>query len=81
LLPHEFFIIKKVVKENLSEGVNERGLTLPGFLCLHALFFEKGTPEKTWTMLRNFGYTDDIKLADDFILHFIRAPDQVFLLR
>lgn len=70
--------VKRVVQEKLR-GVNDRGLTLAGFLFLHALFIEKGRLETTWTVLRKFGYNNDIKLADEFIPHssFKRAPDQV----
>jgi mitochondrial Rho GTPase 1 len=79
--PWEIANVKKVVHRELSEGVNERGLTLTGFLFLHVLFIEKGPLETTWTVLRRFGYNDDIKLAEDLIPPLKRAPDQVFLLR
>ncbi|KAH9689214.1 mitochondrial Rho GTPase 1 [Citrus sinensis] len=71
-------MIFRVVQEKLREGVNERGLTLAGFLFLHALFIEKGRLETTWTVLRKFGYNNDIKLADELIPYsaFKRAPDQ-----
>ncbi|CAL0320978.1 unnamed protein product [Lupinus luteus] len=76
LQPSEIVGVKKVVQEKLSEGVNERGLTLTGFLFLHALFIEKGRLETTWTVLRKFGYNDEIKLADDLIPPLKRAPGQ-----
>ncbi|XP_061351853.1 mitochondrial Rho GTPase 1-like [Gastrolobium bilobum] len=76
LQPSEIVGVKKVVQEKLPKGVNERGLTLTGFLFLHALFIEKGRLETTWTVLRKFGYNDDIKLADDLIPPLKRAPDQ-----
>ncbi|XP_078444372.1 MIRO-related GTP-ase 1 [Wolffia australiana] len=77
LQPDEVVGVKKVVREKMPEGVNERGLTLTGFLFLHALFIEKGRLETTWTVLRKFGYNNDIKLRDDLIpLPFKRAPDQ-----
>lgn len=71
--------VKRVVQEKLPEGVNERGLTLTGFLFLHALFIEKGRLETTWTVLRKFGYNNDIKLSDDVVVptSLRRAPDQV----
>jgi len=69
--------VKRVVQEKLPEGVNDNGLTLTGFLFLHALFIEKGRLETTWTVLRKFGYDNDIKLRDDLIAMPIkRAPDQ-----
>ncbi len=73
--------VKKVVSEKMAEGVNENGLTLTGFLFLHALFIERGRLETTWTVLRKFGYDDEIKLRDDLLLNppFKRTPDQVSL--
>ncbi|XP_011016432.1 PREDICTED: mitochondrial Rho GTPase 1-like, partial [Populus euphratica] len=82
LQPSEIVGVKKVVEEKLpgggvnDRGVNERGLTLTGFLFLHALFIEKGRLETTWTVLRKFGYNNDIKLTDELIPSFKRAPDQ-----
>ncbi|CAN1232750.1 Mitochondrial Rho GTPase 1 [Linum perenne] len=75
LQPSEIVGVKRVVEEKLP-GVNERGLTLTGFLFLHALFIEKGRLETTWTVLRKFGYNNDIKLDNDLIPSFKRAPDQ-----
>lgn len=78
LQPSEILGVKKVVQEKLPEGVNERGLTLTGFLFLHALFIEKGRLETTWTVLRKFGYNNDIKIADEHIPSPLkRYPDQV----
>lgn len=79
LQPSEIVGVKKVVEEKIAEGVNERGLTLTGFLFLHALFIEKGRLETTWTVLRKFGYNDDIKLADELIPPLKQASDQVYL--
>ncbi|XP_021742480.1 mitochondrial Rho GTPase 1-like [Chenopodium quinoa] len=77
LQPSEIVGVKRVVEEKLSEGVNERGLTLRGFLFLHALFIEKGRLETTWTVLRKFGYNNEIRLDDDFLPpSFKRVPDQ-----
>lgn len=78
LQPSEIVGVKRVVQEKLHEGVNERGLTLTGFLFLHALFIEKGRLETTWTVLRKFGYNNDIRLADELIPSLPkRTPDQV----
>ncbi|CAH1436836.1 unnamed protein product [Lactuca virosa] len=77
LQPSEIVGVKRVVQEKLPEGVNENGLTLTGFLFLHALFIEKGRLETTWTVLRKFGYNNDIRLSDDQLLPPIkRTPDQ-----
>ncbi|KAG2316552.1 hypothetical protein Bca52824_019674 [Brassica carinata] len=78
LQPNEIEGIKRVVQERLPEGVNEIGLTVTGFLFLHALFIEKGRLETTWTVLRKFGYNNDVRLADEWLPPslFKRAPDQ-----
>ncbi|XP_076898853.1 mitochondrial Rho GTPase 1-like [Bidens hawaiensis] len=77
LQPSEIVGVKRVVQEKLPEGVNENGLTLTGFLFLHALFIEKGRLETTWTVLRRYGYNNDIRLGDDQLLAPIkRTPDQ-----
>lgn len=77
LQPSEIVGVKRVVQEKLPEGVNDRGLTLTGFLFLHALFIEKGRLETTWTVLRKFGYNNDIRLSDDLLPPPIkRNPDQ-----
>lgn len=78
LQPTEIVGVKKVVQEKMPDGVNENGLTLTGFLFLHALFIEKGRLETTWTVLRKFGYADDLKIRDDLLPTsvFKRAPDQ-----
>uniref|UniRef100_A0A0E0KKK5 Mitochondrial Rho GTPase n=1 Tax=Oryza punctata TaxID=4537 RepID=A0A0E0KKK5_ORYPU len=76
LQPTEIAGVKRVVQEKMPEGVNDNGLTLTGFLFLHALFIEKGRLETTWTVLRKFGYDNEIKLRDDLIPTIKRAPDQ-----
>lgn len=78
LQPSEVVGVKKVVAEKLQEGVNDSGLTLTGFLFLHALFIERGRLETTWTVLRKFGYDDEVKLRDDLLQtpSFKHAPDQ-----
>ncbi|CAA2993949.1 mitochondrial Rho GTPase 1 [Olea europaea subsp. europaea] len=77
LQPSEIVGVKRVVQEKLREGVNDRGLTLTGFLFLHALFIEKGRLETTWTVLRKFGYNNKIRLRDDQLsLPMKSYPDQ-----
>ncbi|XP_019197482.1 PREDICTED: mitochondrial Rho GTPase 1-like isoform X1 [Ipomoea nil] len=77
LQPAEIVGVKRVVQEKLPAGVNDLGLTLTGFLFLHALFIEKGRLETTWTVLRKFGYNDEIKLRDDYLsIPFKKALDQ-----
>ncbi|KAJ3348389.1 ERMES complex Ca(2+)-binding regulatory GTPase gem1 [Entophlyctis luteolus] len=54
--------VKQVVKEAEPNGVTERGLTEIGFLYLHTLFIQRGRLETTWTVLRQFGYGNDLSL-------------------
>ncbi|KAL3516096.1 hypothetical protein ACH5RR_022998 [Cinchona calisaya] len=77
LQPSEIVDVKRAVQEKLAEGVSEYGLTLTGFLFLHALFIEKGRLETTWTVLRKFGYNNEIRLGDDQLPPPIKKyPDQ-----
>ena len=38
----------------LLQGIVNNGLSLPGFLFLHALFIERGRLETTWAVLRRW---------------------------
>ncbi|XP_020252265.1 mitochondrial Rho GTPase 1-like [Asparagus officinalis] len=67
LQPTDIVRIKKVVQENMPDGVNENGLTLTGFIFLHVLFIEKGRLETIWTVLRKFGYDIDIEFRDNLL--------------
>ncbi|KAI9346397.1 P-loop containing nucleoside triphosphate hydrolase protein [Zopfochytrium polystomum] len=66
--------VKEVVRENEPDGVNELGLTEIGFLFLHTLFIQRGRLETTWTVLRKFGYGDDLYLREDFLYPPIQVP-------
>ncbi|KIM28732.1 hypothetical protein M408DRAFT_329191 [Serendipita vermifera MAFF 305830] len=43
------------------------GLTELGFLYLHTIFIQRGRLETTWTVLRKFGYAEDLRLTEDFL--------------
>lgn len=93
LQPSELQAIKRVVSEKLHPQVGLRrdpnssapagtlSLALRGFLCLHALFIERGRIETTWTVLRCFGYGDNLELREDqvppLLVQDLSAPDQV----
>ncbi|CAG8614622.1 525_t:CDS:2, partial [Funneliformis caledonium] len=66
--------VKEVVKEHESAGVNDVGLTELGFLFLHTLFIQRGRLETTWTVLRKFGYGDDLSLREDFLHPLFEVP-------
>lgn len=46
----------------------EEGITEIGFLYLHTMFIQQGRMETTWTVLRKFGYGEDLDLREDFLL-------------
>lgn len=71
--------IIKVIKERFPQGVDERGLTLDGFLFLSKHFIEVYRTQTLWTILRKFGYNNDLRIADDMIPYssFEREADQV----
>lgn len=43
------------------------GWTVAGFLFLHTLFIQRGRHETTWTVLRRFGYDDDLELTQEYL--------------
>jgi hypothetical protein len=43
------------------------GLTEVGFLYLHTIFIQRGRLETTWTVLRRFGYAEDLRLTEEFL--------------
>lgn len=64
--------------DKLPSGIGAKGLTLTGFLFLHALFIERGRIETTWTVLRKFGYDNELKLNDAMLnVSIHNKPDQV----
>ncbi|KAF9303061.1 ERMES complex Ca(2+)-binding regulatory GTPase gem1 [Mortierella antarctica] len=70
----ELDAVKNVVKEYEPSGVNDIGLTEAGFLFLHTLFIQRGRLETTWTVLRQFGYGDDLTLRESFLCPRIDIP-------
>uniref|UniRef100_A0A673HYR3 Mitochondrial Rho GTPase n=1 Tax=Sinocyclocheilus rhinocerous TaxID=307959 RepID=A0A673HYR3_9TELE len=67
LAPQALEDVKTVVWKNTSDGVQDNGLTLNGFLFLNTLFIQRGRHETTWTILRKFGYDDTLELTDDYL--------------
>ncbi|KAJ4823640.1 hypothetical protein Tsubulata_017934 [Turnera subulata] len=54
--------VKRLLEERMSGAVNGRGITLAGFLTLHAICIERGTTCMTWLALRRFGYNNAIEI-------------------
>ncbi|KAH9246374.1 hypothetical protein BASA81_016089 [Batrachochytrium salamandrivorans] len=67
LQKQELESVKAVVKESEPDGVIDQSLSEIGFLFLHTLFIQRGRLETTWTVLRTFGYGDDLSLREDFL--------------
>lgn len=59
--------IKDMVRECNPDGVRGDGLTEAGFLLLHTIFIQRGRLETTWTVLRKFGYAEDLLLTEAFL--------------
>ncbi|KAH9936174.1 mitochondrial Rho 1 [Fomitopsis serialis] len=59
--------IKAMVQEHAEGGVHGGGLTEAGFLYLHTIFIQRGRLETTWTVLRKFGYAEDLRLTESFL--------------
>ncbi|XP_069762084.1 mitochondrial Rho GTPase 2-like isoform X3 [Narcine bancroftii] len=66
--------VKTVVWKNTTDGILDDGLTLNGFLFLNMLFIQRGRHETTWTVLRKFGYDDNLELTDDYLHPPLRVP-------
>uniref|UniRef100_A0AAY4AMR2 Mitochondrial Rho GTPase n=1 Tax=Denticeps clupeoides TaxID=299321 RepID=A0AAY4AMR2_9TELE len=74
LAPQALEDVKNVVRKNMTDGVCDNGLTLKGFLFLHTLFIQRGRHETTWTVLRRFGYDDDLELHQDYLFPLLKIP-------
>ncbi|XP_066966976.1 mitochondrial Rho GTPase isoform X2 [Macrobrachium rosenbergii] len=74
LNPQALEELKTVVQRNVSDGVHTDCLTLRGFLFLHRLFIQRGRHETTWTVLRRFGYNDNLQLSKDYLFPSLRVP-------
>uniref|UniRef100_A0A8C6GMX5 Mitochondrial Rho GTPase n=1 Tax=Mus spicilegus TaxID=10103 RepID=A0A8C6GMX5_MUSSI len=74
LAPQALEDVKNVVRKHLSDGVADSGLTLRGFLFLHTLFIQRGRHETTWTVLRRFGYDDDLDLTPEYLFPLLKIP-------
>ncbi|KAJ3791164.1 P-loop containing nucleoside triphosphate hydrolase protein [Lentinula aff. detonsa] len=59
--------IREMVNQHADGGVREGGLTEAGFLYLHTIFIQRGRLETTWTVLRKFGYAEDLRLTEAFL--------------
>ncbi|OCH84908.1 mitochondrial Rho 1 [Obba rivulosa] len=68
--------IKAMVQEHAEGGVRDGGLTEAGFLYLHTIFIQRGRLETTWTVLRKFGYGEDLRLTEGFLYPKFDVPHE-----
>ncbi|ERL91674.1 hypothetical protein D910_09002 [Dendroctonus ponderosae] len=73
LQPQVLDDVKAVLRKNLDDGVSQNGVTLKGFLYLHSLFIQRGRNETTWTVLRKFGYNDNLNMSKDYLYPSIKV--------
>ena len=57
--------IKQLIDYNCVDGLCHDCITESGFVYLNNLFIERGRIETTWTVLRSFGYADNLSLRCD----------------
>lgn len=67
LQPQVLDDVKAVLRKNIEDGVFQNSVTLKGFLYLHSLFIQRGRNETTWTVLRKFGYNDNLNMSKDYL--------------
>lgn len=56
-----------MVRDHGDGGVQGEALTELGFLDLFTIFIQRGRLETTWTVLRTFGYAEDLRLTEAFL--------------
>ncbi|XP_055338311.1 mitochondrial Rho GTPase 1-A-like [Paramacrobiotus metropolitanus] len=66
LLPQAMEEVRTCIARQLPQGVQENGITLDGYLYLNQMFIHRGRQEATWTVLRKFGYDDDLDLSEPY---------------
>jgi len=66
--------LKAVVMKSCPEGIDSNGLTLQGFITLNSLFIQRGRHETTWTILRKFGYDDDLNIVTEDLVPPVTPP-------
>uniref|UniRef100_UPI00358FA278 mitochondrial Rho GTPase 1-A-like isoform X3 n=1 Tax=Myxine glutinosa TaxID=7769 RepID=UPI00358FA278 len=74
LLPKTVREVKKIVKQNTTSGISKKGFTLQGFIYLHTSIVQRGRHETMWTVLRTFGYDDDLELNEALVDSGLKIP-------
>uniref|UniRef100_A0A383VCR8 Mitochondrial Rho GTPase n=1 Tax=Tetradesmus obliquus TaxID=3088 RepID=A0A383VCR8_TETOB len=74
LTPDELASVRQMVAERMADGLSDAGLLFPGFMYLHTLFLTRGRLESTWTVLRLFGYNEQLRISDSVLDRLPRPP-------
>ena len=59
--------LKQLIDYNCVDGLCHDCSTESGFVYSNNLFIQQGRIETTWTILRSFGYADDLSLRSDLV--------------
>lgn len=75
LRPEAMEDVKSVLRKNISGGVSPNNcITLTGFLFLHCLFMQRGRSHTTWTVLRKFGYNENLHISKAYLFPPLNVP-------
>ncbi|KAG1669724.1 Mitochondrial Rho GTPase 1-A [Nymphon striatum] len=74
LSPQSLEDLKTVVGRNVEDGYMNDGITINGFTYLNILFIQRGRHETVWTVLRKFGYDNNLQLHKNYINPHLRVP-------
>lgn len=66
--------VKSVIAQNIAGGIENECITMKGFIFLHCLFIQRGRNETTWTVLRKFGYDENLELIQSYLYPNIKVP-------
>ncbi|KAL3849352.1 hypothetical protein ACJIZ3_011234 [Penstemon smallii] len=73
----ELSTVKGILQSYLKEGFYENvALPFSSFLFIQEYYIREQQSEVTWTILRRFGYNNEIRLRDDQLPAIKRDPDQ-----
>jgi mitochondrial Rho GTPase 1 len=77
-MPHsEYITVLEGLKKISPEFWNSKGITLSGFLFIHARFIKEGRKDAVWNVLWRHCYNNNIEFAENFNPP-RQSPDQVF---
>lgn len=76
-LPHHqsFMSLKEVMRVNCLT-INETGFTLKLFKYFHIIFIQRRRMETFWSILRKFGYDNDLNMSEEYTHPIIEIPPE-----